>query len=423
LRITLLSTTDYLGGACRSAYRLHDGLRRLGCQSQLYVGTKVRSDVDVKCYQPTMDFPVRVSRILRQVKLEHELKTCAHSVPIERTFYADDRTRWGADPLKQIPQADVIHLHWVAGFLDYPSFFPWLPKAMPLVWTLHDMANFTGGCCHDLGCRKFMQQCGACPQFGSTDTKDLTRRVWLRKRDHYAALDPAFVRVVTPSAWLAREVGRSPLLSRFNCSVIPYGVDIDTFQPRQRHASRDLLGVPGDATVVLFVADNPAEYVKGFPVLAHALSALGSERQIFLLCLGRGSWADLAGFPHAHFEDITNDRMLSFVYSAADLFVLPSLADNLPNTVLESIACGTPVVGFDVGGVPEMVRPGVTGLLANAGDAGDLKDAMSRLLQDPSKHAELAANCRRIALAEYDSAIQAKRYISIYEELRPDLRG
>lgn len=389
----------------------------------MYVAAKVRSDVDVKCYQPTTDFPVRAVRILRQIWLEHELSRSAHSVPFERTFYADDRARWGNDPLKQIPQADLIHLHWVAGFLDYASFFSWLPKTMPLVWTLHDMANLTGGCCHDLGCSKFMQQCGACPQFGSKDESDLTRRVWQRKRDHYARMDLQRVHIVTPSVWLGSIVRRSPLLSRFRCSVIPYGLDLDVFQPRARHVARDLLGIPGNATVVLFLADHAGEYLKGLHVLSRALSDLGSERQIFLLCLGRRPLADLARFPHAHFEDITNDRMLSFVYSAADLFVLPSLADNLPNTVLESMACGTPVVGFDVGGVPEMVRPGITGYLAPVGDVGGLRDAMLRLLDDSAKRSSMGANCRRIALAEYNLAIQARRYIRIYEGLRPEFAG
>jgi glycosyltransferase involved in cell wall biosynthesis len=201
--------------------------------------------------------------------------------------------------------------------------------------------------------------------------------------------------------------------------VIPYGLDNDVFQPRERHVARDVLGIPFNASVVLFVADFAGSYRKGFHILVPALSDLEAERQVFLLCLGQNPPAELKRFPHAHFEDITNDRMLSFVYSAADVFVAPSLADNLPNTVLESMACGTPVVAFDVGGLPEMVRPGITGLLAPAGDAVKLKEAILCLLEDSGRRAEMAANCRRIALAEYDLAIQAKRYIQLYGELKP----
>jgi glycosyltransferase involved in cell wall biosynthesis len=173
---------------------------------------------------------------------------------------------------------------------------------------------------------------------------------------------------------------------------------------------------------VLFLADNINQYRKGFHVLARVLQEVEATREVFLLSLGKDPTPELSRFRHAHFDDITNDRTLSFVYSAADLFVLPSLGDNLPNTALESIACGTPVVAFETGGVPEMVRPGVNGFLAPRGDGAKLKDAIVRLLDDMGLRAEMGANCRKIAMAEYDLAIQAKRYLEIYEELCPAQR-
>ena len=232
-----------------------------------------------------------------------------------------------------------------------------------------------------------------------------------------ATLDASRVRVVTPSVWLSNEVKKSPLISRFACSVIPYGLDLDVFQPRSRKTARDLFGVPQDAKVILFLADGVSEYRKGFHVLVQALSALDKDSRPFLLSLGKDPPPGLIDFSRAHFSDITNDRILSFAYSAADVVVAPSLADNLPNTILESMACGTPVVALNVGGVPDMVRPGVTGLLAPSGDAMKLRDAIASLLGDTAKRAEMSANCRRIALAEYNLELQALRYSEIYESL------
>lgn len=422
LRVVHVSTTDYQGGASRSAYRLHDGLRQLGCESRMFVEAKLRSEGDVKQYKPSTAPFERLARTLRGVRLQNAVKKYAPKLPVERTLFADDRTRWGADPIAQIPEADVIHLHWVGGFLDYSAFFQRLPKTMPLVFTLHDMANFTGGCCFDLGCGKFARQCGACPQLGSRDENDLTRRIWKRKQKDYGALPAERVRVVSPCAWMANEAKRSALLGRFACGVVPYGLDLNVFRPRDCRAARDLLGIPLDGAVVLFLADNISQYRKGPHLLVRALERVESKRPVFLLSLGKDPIPELSGFKHAHFDDITNDRILSFVYSAADLFVLPSIGDNLPNTGLEAIACGTPCVAFETGGVPEMVRPGITGLLAPRGDASKLGEAILRLLDDPSQRAEMSANCRKVAVAEYDLAIQAKRYLEIYQELCPARR-
>ena len=417
VRPVLISSTDYMGGASRSAYRLHDGLRRLGCESRMFVGAKYRSDPDVVSYRPTTNMRARVKRMVRQVWLERQANRYLTTSPAARTLYADDRTRWGDDFLAQIPQADVIHLHWIGGFVDYGAFFGWLPTTMPLAFTLHDMANFTGGCCFDLECGKFMKGCGACPQLGSRDNDDLTSRVWRRKKRFYAGLRPERVRVVAPCTWLANEAKRSELLGRFECAAIPNGLDMEVFQPRERHAARELAGVPMDATVVLFMADNINQYRKGFHLLAQALEQIGEERELFLLSIGKDPTPELGRFRHVHIDDLTNDRTLSFIYSAADIFVLPSLADNFPNTALEAIACGIPVAAFDSGGVPEMVRPGVTGWLAPRGDVTMLKEAMVRLLDDPAKRAEMSANCRRVATTEYDVVLQAKRYIQVYEDV------
>jgi glycosyltransferase involved in cell wall biosynthesis len=417
LKILHISTADNGGGASRSAYRLHDGLLRSGQDSGMYVLDKYTSDQRVTQFHSSAGRIEWLARNVRRLRLTLAQRRYAKTAPPDRTFFSEDRTPFYVDACRQMPEAELINLHWVAGFLDLGAFFGCLPEAKPLVWTLHDMASFTGGCCHAMSCDRFTQQCGACPQLGSTDEGDLTRDVWRRKQKYYGELDPDRFHIVTPSRWLGEEVKRSPLLSRFPRSVIPYGLDTDVFQPRDRHFSREVLGIPQDARVMLFVSNGLHVHLKGFRHLIGALEGMDAASGIFLLCLGFGAPPALDRFPHSHITSLNDDRALSMVYSAADVFVLPSLADNLPNTMLESIACGTPVVAFAAGGIPDAVRPGVTGLLAKTGDAADLRAAILEVLGNDAKRAEMSANCRRIALQEYSLDLQTQRYLHLYSAL------
>jgi glycosyltransferase involved in cell wall biosynthesis len=416
VKIVHIDNADNGGGASRSAYRLHDGLRRLGENSAMYVLNKRTKDPFVKRFQSSPGKVRWISRNMRRLRLNLSMLRYERSAPEDQTFFSEDRTPFYLDSCRQIPESDVINLHWIANFLDLEAFFLWLPKNMPLVWTLHDMAAFTGGCCHAMGCAKFTEQCGACPQLGSSNEHDLSRDVWLRKQGYYSSLGRERIHLVTPSQWLGKNLNRSSLLSRFPHSVIPYGLDLEVFQPRDRALSRELLGIAKEAKVVLFVS-NGLVHLKGFHILLDALSGIDGSSELHLLSLGLGASPALDRFKHTHIPSIAEDGLLSLIYSAADVFVLPSLADNLPNTMLESIACGTPVVASAVGGIPDTVRPGVTGVLVKPGDAAELRAALLGLLGNDSLRAEMSSNCRKIALAEYSLELQARRYLEIYETM------
>jgi glycosyltransferase involved in cell wall biosynthesis len=167
----------------------------------------------------------------------------------------------------------------------------------------------------------------------------------------------------------------------------------------------------------LFVAGSTNNWRKGFVFLAEALAELTELSNLFLVSLGAGKPALNSHIDHLHLGYADNDRLLSFAYSAADVFVISSVQDNFPNTVLEALACGTPVVGFSVGGIPEMVRSGVTGLLAPPGDERALAGAISHLLENDATRAEMSSNCRLIAVEEYSLEVQAKRYIELYRSI------
>jgi glycosyltransferase involved in cell wall biosynthesis len=322
-----------------------------------------------------------------------------------------------------LPAADIINLHWIAGFVDLQSFFSEMSRHVPIVWTLHDMNAFTGGCHYDEGCGKYELSCGACPQLSSSKSGDRSHRIWLRKRDAFAEVAPGRLQFVSPSRWLADALRRSSLLADRPVTVIPNGVDVDDFAPRDRRLARDALGIPSDAAVVLFVADSVENRRKGFTLLAEALADLHEVPNLLAVSVGRDKPTANFNAKHLHLGYVDNDRFLSLIYSAADAFAIPSLQDNLPNTVLESLACGTPVVGFDLGGIPDLLRPGVTGFLAPEGDVAAFRDALASLLQDPALRVELAANCRHVAVTEYSLEVQARRYLELYESVLAEDTG
>ncbi len=425
MRVVHIDTFDCVGGAARAAYRLHDGLRRIGHDSRMFVSVKTSQDASVKCYVPSRRLHARILRTLRRLRIARATERYRRTAPNGLPLFSDDRSMYAMDPWQQLPEGDVIHLHWIAGFVDYRAFFASVPEEMPLVWTLHDMLPLTGGCHYDRSCGKFSAKCGACPQLGSHSESDLTRQIWKRKQRSLASLEPSRLHIVAPSRWLGEQVKQSSLLSRFPRSIIPNGLDTEVFAPRNRRVAREVLGLPPEATVALFMADGVQDSRKGFYLLRDALAGIQPRPMLFLLSVGSGTPLEIQGFPHVHLRQVDSDRFLSFVYSAADVFVAPSLQDNLPNTILESIACGTPVVGFDVGGIPDAVRPSITGLLAPAKDSHALGRAILELLDDDAKRGEMAENCREIAVQEYDLKIQAARYLKLYEELqltigRPD---
>ena len=382
----------------------------------MLVQSRQSADPLVICFQPPKSPFVRLRR---GIKKRYLARAQASFAPARgASLFSGDRSPNNADVLGQLPPSDILNLHWVAGFFDYREFFRKLPAHLPVVWTLHDMNPVTGGCHFDEGCGKFAERCGACPQLGSNDPEDLSAQVWKRKREAFSSLKSAgCVHLVTPSRWLQGEVSKSTLVSKFRCTVIPNALDTEQFQRRDQGAARKLLGIPADSAVILFLADWAGEKRKGFDLLVEALKPFRNDPRVFLLAAGRELPAHDLGPQLVTTGYLTGEKQLSWVYSAADVFVLPSLQDNLPNTALEALACGVPIVGFDVGGIPEIVREGETGLLVPAKDVAGLRAAITSVVENKDARVRMSEAGRRDAVANYGLEIQARRYLELYTEL------
>jgi len=418
MKIVQLSKNDRSGGAARAAYRLHQGLQRVGHHSVMVVESRTSDDPSVVMFERPMDGLELVRRGLRQVRIAADAKRYRWSRPRGYEEFSDDRSAYASTVLDQIPACQVINLHWIPGFVDYRAFFGRMLQSTPVVWTLHDLNPLTGGCHYNLGCDRYLGHCGTCPQLGSDEPKDLSHEIWERKRRVFSRAPSSRLHFVAPSRWLGDEVRRSPILGRFGVDVIPYGLDLEEFAPRHPGSVRDLLGIPRDARVLLFVAEEVGNERKGFTFLVKALAQCAEKiPNLMLLSVGRNRPAVPIDIPWLHLGSVDGDRFLSMVYSAADLFTVCSLQDNLPNTVLEAIACGLPVVGHAVGGIPDMIRNGVNGLTVPSADVEALASAIAAVLGDPARRAAMSAHARRIAVEEYSLELQGRRYAELYATL------
>jgi glycosyltransferase involved in cell wall biosynthesis len=411
-----LSTGDASGGAARAAFRVHTGLRSLGVDSSMLVLKRTTGDPAVHKLKFATDLVTRFKRSRRAKRIERDFAPYKTTLPPDFEWFSDDRTECGYDLIRQLPPCDLINLHWVSEFVDYELLFPRLPPKVPLVWRLADMGALTGGCHYDNGCGKFTARCGACPVLGSTKPNDLSRQVWRRRQKALGSIPDSRLTLVATSGWIAAESRRSSLLSRFPVVIIPNSVETDVFVPAGKNASRDRFGIPRDKTVILFIADSVDNKRKGFDHLVKALTGITGRADLLLVSIGNKK-PDVPGLPLIHLGRITDDPALAAAYAAADLFVIPSIQESFGQTVIESMACGTPVVGFDTGGIPDMVRPGITGSLAKVGDADDLRAKIVDLLDDPQRRAAMAIRCREIAVAEYAQPVQAAAYRRLYETI------
>lgn len=320
-------------------------------------------------------------------------------------------------PRLQALRPDIVHLHWINyGFVGIET----LSRIRrPLVWTLHDMWPFTGGCHYAGPCERYRTGCGSCPQLGSTTPGDLSMRTMRRKRAAWSALE---LTVIAPSRWLGALAQGSALFSSSRIEVIPNCLDTVRFSPRAKAAARAALGLPQDRLLVLFVAlDADAEPRKGFTQLEAALGQLAARfegRPIDLMVLGDATERP-GDFPlRMHRLGVVHDdERIALAYCAADVFVAPSVEDNLPNTVLEAMSCGVACVAFDVGGIPDMVVHAETGYLARAGSAADLAAGIVWVLESTERRDALGAAGRRRVEAMFAPGVGAARHRDLYSDL------
>ncbi|MCH2178483.1 MAG: glycosyltransferase [Mariniblastus sp.] len=314
-------------------------------------------------------------------------------------------------------QTDIVHLHWMAFFIDYASFFASIPDAVPIVWTLHDMNPLTGGCHYSGSCHQYTKGCGHCPQLADPCFKDVSRQSFSVKQK---ALRSKKLTIVTPSKWLRDLAKQSPIWPQSTTfHVIRLGFELDQYQVVDKQHARQKLGLETDAVLVGFGAEDINNERKGFHHLLPALEQLAPNEAIECLVFGSGQIPvgsnQLPSIHHFGYIDSLEKQTL--FYSACDIVVVPSREDNQPQIGLEAMACGTPVIGFDAGGIPEYVLPEVTGLLAELGNETDLANKIAWLAEQPMLRRTMGDQARKMMEAEFDIRTQTEKYLQLYTNL------
>ena len=404
MKILHLSTSDTKGGAARAAYRLHSGLKSQGVDSSMLVQYKNSEDEDV--YGP--DGPVGKiwSRVRRKFdRLPSWLYSDRDPELFSSAWTPENR---GTRIKRQNP--DIIHLHWIAaGFLK-PATIGNLD--VPIVWTLHDMWPFTGGCHYSKSCSKYRQRCGKCPHLGSTRAEDLSRSVWQRK---YSAWESTNFHVVGPSRWIANCAKKSTLFSEADISVIPNGLNVDSFRPEPSDVIRTQLSVDNKTNLVGF-AFNDAEH-KGMDLMHDAINlcdASGADIQFVQFGSENETVVDGKNTYNVGFLD---DDDLRALYNEVDAIVVPTRTETFGQVASEALASGTPVVAFDATGPKDIVNHKTTGYLAEPFDPRDLVKGIKWVVQDSSRNEKLSHEARKAAEERFSIRTVASQYEKLYKSI------
>jgi glycosyltransferase involved in cell wall biosynthesis len=416
-RVTLVSTRNK-GGAGIATSRLHKGLLQSGFQSNFLIQ---KGDLEPETF--LIDNNSSVSFLSRRFslnffgkvkyfKLKKEYKKLNYFRENGLDKITLPRTNTYLHLNKTVSNCDIINLHWVAGILDWPSFFRGIQK--PLIWTLHDENPF-------LGLQHYENEFLGVDNKGkpilrirteyerkSDELVKLHKKKWLSKIDNLT--------VVTPSEWLLNKSKNSEILGRFNHTLIPNGLPENIYKCLNKNEVRALLGLPSDKYLLLFVADDVNNRRKGYDFFVRALNELdiNLKSDIGIVTVGKnhGIYSQNINFDFGY---IDNDELMAMIYNAVDTFVIPSIEDNLPNTMLEALMCGTPVVGFPVGGIKETIENGVNGLLASEISTSSLANTIEAAYKNYSIFNKVQISLK--SHQKYSLAVQSGSYIKLINEI------
>jgi glycosyltransferase involved in cell wall biosynthesis len=416
MKIAIISTSDIRGGAAIAASRLFTALKSGGNDVRFLVRDKLSESTSVSSLDTTS--------IQRGYNFFLFILERLHYAVFMRSkellfFFSPASVGRNIRSNKIIKDTDLVHLHWInQGFISLRGIKQLVRSGKKIVWTLHDMWAFTGGCHFSGECTNYQNSCGNCPFLRSPSKSDLSWRVWKRKKNVFSAGEICFV---TCSHWLAERARESGLLGKMRIEVIPNPINTELYKPADQKSERAKHALPEDKFLILFGSANLNDKRKGFVFLKEALLLLYKNHpelhtKIGLVTFGKSTIGDEIPFALYDKQFITDEETIASLYQCADVFMLPSLQDNLPNTIMESLASGTPVVAFKTGGIPEMISHGKTGYLADYKSPVDLYNGIKWIVnhKDP---VFVRSQCREKVLNEYSEKIISSKYYALYNSL------
>lgn len=413
LKILHVNTHDTQGGASRAACRLVRALLNSGVDCQLVVQNRRGDEPFVQ------GGATKLSRLMAEVRpYADRLPLLLYPERSDSPYHC----QWCPEKTYRVVKkmgVDIVHLHWICGGFVQIESIGKIDK--PMVWTLHDMWPFTGGCHFSGSCSKYIDHCGSCPQLVSRRDRDLSR--WVVRRKEKGWKD-AKLHIVAPSRWLADKARASKLFRHRQIVVIPNCIDSNRFKPIDRSVARAILGLPHDKKLIMFSAMNfRSDPRKGFPLLLDSLTELrrgDPELDLEIVLVGQSEPREplAMGYPTHYMGRLHDDVALALTYASADVFVTPSTEDNLPNTVMEAMACGTPCVAFEIGGMPDLIDHQRNGFLATPFRTDKLAQGIHWVLAGKERNRELSDQARGKVMRAFDEPVVAARYATLYQEVK-----
>jgi glycosyltransferase involved in cell wall biosynthesis len=419
MKVTLINTSDAGGGAPAACLRLFKALRSQQVDATLLVQHKKTSEEGVVAVVKNVFNAVIAKLDFLYERLPfmffHERDKSV------RFAFSSANAGSGIKNKQVVKDADILHIHWTnSGFLSIHDLKQLVDTGKPIVWTLHDMWTFTGGCHYAGACKHYRNECGDCYFLSDPSPDDISHSGWLRKAAMYSGNKN--ITFVACSDWLAGVAKESALLKSFNITSIPNPIDTEVYSPKNKLETREQWGINPFAKIILFGAANINDRRKGVEYFLSALNHLTmncpDKGLVEVVIFGKNKHFDITQLPFkAHsFSLITSQQELAELYSLADVFVLPSTEDNLPNTVMESMACGTPVVAFKVGGIPEMIDHQQNGYLAEFKSGADMAKGIFEILytDDNTRYSKSA---RDKVLNDFNNEKVAQQYMEVYRSI------
>ena len=416
MRVLIVNTSERTGGAAVAASRLMEALNNNGVKAKMLVRDKETDRLTVAAVpgQKWMQFYFLWERFVVWLRLHFNRKH----------LFEVDIANCGADvtQLPEFQEADVVHLHWInQGMLSLKGIRKILNTGKPVVWTMHDIWPATAICHLTLDCRNFETQCAHCRLLpGNGSTNDLSTQIWKRKQQ---MLNDRQITFVTCSQWLAGEAQKSALLKGQRVVSIPNPIDTHIYTPKDKQQARQRVGLPTEGRIILFASQRVTNRNKGMGYLLEACRLLAEQypekkEDITVAILG-GHAEEIEGqlpFRTCPLGYVNDEQRIVDIYNAADVFVLPSLSENLPNTIMEAIACGVPSVGFRIGGIPEEIDHQQNGYVADYCSSEDLARGIWWTLYEADHEAVRKACLQKVA-HNYSQQSVANRYLEVYESL------
>ncbi len=414
MRVVIVNTSEKVGGAAIAANRLMEALKKHGVSAKMIVRDRQTDKVSVVAVK-------RQSwRLALNFLWERGVIFLANCLSRKNLFQIDiANTGTDITSMPDFQQADVVHLHWVnQGFLSLDDIDKILHSGKKIVVTMHDQWYFTGVCHYSGDCLHYREHCHNCPLIrGGGCKKDLSWKVFSRKLSMYANADMTFVGC---SQWIADLARTSALLQGKKVVSIPNAINMDVFHPQDKSKARQHLGLPTDKRLLLFGSQRITDERKGFRYLVEACEYIQRSHsewtdKIGIVVVGAKSETieQMLPFPVFAVDYVSDEKSMVDIYNAVDLYVTPSLQDNLPNTIVESMACGVPCVGFQVGGIPEMIDHEQNGYVACYKDAADFAKGILWALGD--HYSDLCSAAYQKAVSTYSEESVAEQYKAIYE--------